>query len=180
MPLFITSDIVDCGGLLNDLQQWQPFKQYYTDDIVFYDGKYYICTEDVISDVFKNNKWTVITLNTPYNNTSNLDVYSQSRLNYFKSDRLSYDDDGNVLPYILDGNNVCLIYKLGYKNFTVREGGVYVDYLDSVKGLISLDSTGIPVAANGNHFFIIPSSFTNTLFPVRYLKFRYTIGAEVV
>ena len=181
MPLFITSDIVDFGGLLNDLQQWQPFKQYYIDDIVFYEGKYYICKEDVISDVFEDNKWEVITLNVTNDNTSNLDVYSQSRLNYFKSDRLSYDDDGNVLPYILDGDDVCLIYKLGYKNFTVREGGVYVDYLESVKGLRSLDSTiSQSVGPNSNGFLMIPPSFTNPLFPVRYLKFTYTIGAEVV
>lgn len=173
MPLFITSDIVDCGGLLNDLQQWQPFKQYYKDDIVFYEGKYYICDVDVISDVFENDKWIVITLNVTYDDTSNLDVYSQGRLNYFKSDRLSYDDDGNVLPYILDGDDVCLIYKSGYKNFTVREGGVYVDYLDTV----SLSEDGenyTDLTPNTNGYF--SADYTN----IKYIKFIYTIGAEVV
>lgn len=182
MPLFITSDIVDCGGLLNDLQQWQPFKQYYEDDIVFYDGKYYICSGDTFSDVFENDKWTVITLSATYDDTSNLGVYSQSRLNYFKSDRLSYDDDGNVLPYILDGNDVCLIYKSGYKNFNVREGGVYVDCLEVVRGLRSLDAAPSELQKfkpNNNGFLKIPTTFTSSLFPVRYLKFTYIIGAEV-
>lgn len=181
MPLFITSDIVDCGGLLNDLQRWQPFKQYYKGDIVFYEGKYYTCDEEsIISDVFENNKWIVITLNVTYDDTSNLDVYSQSRLNYFKSDRLSYDDDGNVLPYILDGDDICLIYKSGYKNFTVRDGGVYVDYLKEVRGLKTLNSVvSIQMTTNNNGFFEIPAFFTNQFLPVRYLKFIYTIGAEV-
>ena len=173
MPLFITSDIVDCGGLLNDLQQWQPFKQYYKDDIVFYDGKYYICKEDVISEVFENDKWDVITLNVTYDNTSNLDVYSQSRLNYFKSDRLSYDDDGNVLPYILDGDDICLIYKSGYKNFTVREGGIYVDCLETV----SLSEDGenyTDLTPNTNGYFSVDD--TN----IKYIKFTYNIGVEVV
>jgi len=173
MPLFITSDIVDCGGLLNDLQQWQPFKKYYKGDIVFYDGKYYICKEDVISEVFENDKWDVITLNVTYDDTSNLGVYSQGRLNYFKSDRLSYDDDGNVLPYILDGDDVCLIYKSGYKNFTVREGGVYVDCLETV----SLSEDGenyTDLTSNTNGYF--SADYTN----IKYIKFTYTIGAEVV
>lgn len=177
VPLFITSDIVDCGGLLNDLQQWQPFKQYYKDDIVFYDGAYYICKKDVISDVFKNNKWEVIALNVTHDDTSNLGVYSQSRLNYFKSDRRSYDDDGNVLPYILDGDDICLIYKSGYKNFTVREGGVYVDYLKKVYGLITINSKfPINMTINDNGFF----KLTSPLYNISYLKFIYTIGAEVV
>lgn len=172
MPLFITSDIVDCGGLLNDLQQWQPFKQYYKDDIVFYEGKYYVCLKEVISNVFENDKWEVITLNVTYDDTSNLDAYSQSRLNYFKSDRLSYDDNGNVLPYILDGGDVCLIYKSGYRNYTVREGGVYVDYLESV--LLSEDGENYTkLTSNTNGYF--SADYTN----IKYIKFIYTIGAEV-
>jgi hypothetical protein len=173
MQLFITSDIVDCGGLLNDLQQWQPFKQYYINDIVFYEDKYYICKEEVISEVFENNKWEVITLNVTYDDTSHFGAYSQSRLNYFKSDRLSYDDDGNVLPYILDGVDVCLIYKSGYKNFTVREGGVYVDCLETV----SLSEDGenyTDLTPNINGYF--SADYTN----IKYIKFIYTIGAEVV
>ena len=174
MPLFITSDIVDCGGLLNDLQQWQPFKQYYIDDIVFYDGKYYICKEDVISDVFENDKWYVITLNVTYDDTSNLDVYSQGRLNYFKSDRLSYDDEGNVLPYILDGDDICLIYKSGYKNFTVREGSVYVDCLETVS--LSEDGENYTDLTPNTNGYFSSADYTN----IKYIKFTYIIGAEVV
>ena len=44
MPLYLSTDITDCGEMLNTLQKWTPLKQYYIGDIVFYENEYYVAT----------------------------------------------------------------------------------------------------------------------------------------
>lgn len=139
IPLYLSTDITDCGEMLNTLQKWMPLKQYYKGDIVFYENEYYVAKNDVSSNKFINNDWELLKLKTPsgtdINNLNEKEVYSESRLNYFLPQRKTYDVQGNQMPFIYDDatKRGFLLYKQGYTNYVEKDEGVFVDYLEKIE-----------------------------------------------
>lgn len=138
MPLYLSTDITDCGEMLNTLQKWTPLKQYYIGDIVFYENEYYVATNDSASNTFVKDNWDMLNLKKPTN--SNLEqlgveVYSESRLNYFLPQRRTYNINGEIMPFIYDDatKRGFLLYKQGYTNYTEKEDGIFVDYLEKTE-----------------------------------------------
>lgn len=136
MPLYLSADITDCGEMLNTLQKWTPLKQYYNGDIVFYENEYYIAKNDVSSSKFINNDWGLLNLKTPSGvKIDEKEVYSESRLNYFLPQRRTYNINGEIMPFIYDDatKRGFLLYKQGYTNYTEKEDGIFVDYLEKIE-----------------------------------------------
>lgn len=136
IPLYLSTDITDCGEMLNTLQKWAPLKQYYKGDIVFYENEYYVAINDSASNTFKKDDWEMLKLKTPSGvETSEKEVYSESRLNYFLPQRKTYDVYGNQMPFIYDEktNRGFLLYKQGYTNYVEKDEGIFVDYLEKIE-----------------------------------------------
>lgn len=183
-PLFISSDITDCGEMLNDLQKWSPSRHYYKGDVVFYNDEYYVAKNNTSSESFKKNDWELLNLKAPSYSDTMQEVYTESKLNYFISQRRTYDDNGNVLPFILedaiDGELTFLIYKSGYVNYIEKTEGTYVDVLKNVE--YHLDNKWNEMEKNENNMYtifrnnnIINSGYTN----IDSIKFTFIIDAQV-
>lgn len=184
IPLFISSDITDCGEMLNDLQKWLPSRQYYKGDVVFYNDEYYVAKNNTSSEIFKKNDWELLNLKAPSSSDVMQDVYTESKLNYFISQRRTYDDNGNVLPFILedtiDGELTYLIYKSGYVNYIEKTDGIYVDVLKNVK--YHSNNQWNEMEKNKNNMYtifrnnnIINSGYTN----IDSIRFTFIIDAQV-
>lgn len=136
IPLYVSTDITDCGEMLNTLQKWTPLKEYYKGDIVFYENEYYVAKNNVSSKKFIETDWELLNLKTPSGvNTNEKEVYSESRLNYFLPQRKTYDVYGNQMPFIYDEatKRRFLLYKQGYTNYVEKDEGVFVDYLEKIE-----------------------------------------------
>ena len=157
IPLYVSDDITDCGEMLNDLQKWSPSRHYYEGDVVFYNDEYYVAKKNISSESFEKNDWELLNLKAPSSSEAMQEVYTESKLNYFISQRRTYDDNGNVLPFILedtiDGELTCLIYKSGYVNYIEKTDGTYVDVLKKVE--YHLDNQWKEMKENENNMYII-------------------------
>lgn len=152
IPLYVSTDITDCGEMLNTLQKWTPLKQYYKGDIVFYENEYYVAKNDVSSSKFINNDWELLNLKTPSGvKTDEKEVYSESRLNYFLPQRKTYDIKGNQMSFIYDDatQRGFLLYKQGYTNYVEKDEGVFVDYLEKIEKYTTTDGWSVLTPDSG-------------------------------
>ncbi len=196
MPLYVSTDITDCGEMLNTLQKWTPLKQYYIGDIVFYENEYYVAIKDSVSNTFIKNDWEMLNLKNPL--SSNLEqlgseVYSESRLNYFLPQRRTYNMNGEVVPFIYDDatQRGFLLYKQGYTNYVEKEDGIFVDYLEKTEVrsngewiLLEPDDepdseTGYVLTTTRGMYEIIRGKVLNLQYEnVDAIKFTYIIDAQ--
>lgn len=195
IPLYIYTDITDCGEMMNTLQKWEANKQYYVSDIVFYEGEYYVAKVNNSSHKFMIEDWEQLKLITPNSsNVESFEVYSESKLSYFKPQRKSYDIFGNALPFIANNKSLTLQYKHGYSNYEDTTNATFVDFLDKVE--FNIDGQWVEIepyhdendynpeannmyviATQGNN--TIPYFFENQYSGVTEVKFTYFIDVQV-
>ena len=152
IPLYVSTDITDCGEMLNTLQKWTPLKQYYKGDIVFYENEYYVAKNDVSSKKFMQANWELLKMKTQSGvETHEKEVYSESRLNYFFAQRKTYDVKGNQMPFIYDDatQRGFLLYKQGYTNYVEKDEGVFVDYLEKIEKYTNTDGWSVLTPDSG-------------------------------
>ena len=184
ISLLINSNIMDCGEMLNNLQKWIPSKEYIMGDIVFHDNYYYVALNDNSSEEFNaSNEWEILNFDTPLAcDVSEKMVYSESKLNYFIPQRKTYDVNGNIVPFIVDKNDIVyLFYKYGYTNYIEINGITYVDMLKSVYLYYDDKWNEITAVTNDNDqtvngMYKINNNISNN---PTFIKFVYIINAQL-
>lgn len=180
IPLQISSDIFNLGEFVNDLQKWESMRDYFIGDVVFYENNYYVCISDHVGEhTFKERLWDKIDVSTQQSEPTEK-VKVPSKLSTFISQRLTYDDDGNELPFLYDDDkHVYLMYQNSYRNYEVRSDAVVVDTLLSVEcGELSGDTiVWSEINSDPNNFLYKydKDDFAN----VSYIKFKYLINVCV-
>jgi hypothetical protein len=187
--LSITTDTSNIGSYSNDLQKWEEEHDYEVNDMVFYDGSYYVCTRKHTSDLlFSNTNWKKLN-NDPQKISSNKwgdvessNLYSESCLHYFIPHRRTYDEQGKVLPFIILKEGVSrissvLIYQKTCRNYQALASGVYVDEL--ISAFLSIDgetwedlSEDLNAVTQDGYFKCGSLKFKD----YKFIKFIYTIG----
>lgn len=181
IPLYVSNDITDCGDMLNDLQKWSPSRHYYEGDVVFYNDEYYVAKKNISSESFEKKYWELLKLKAPSSSdVMKKEVYTESKLNYFISQRRTYDDNGNVLPFILEGNTGFLIYKSGYVNYTEKTDGTYVDVLKDVEYHSGNQWNKMEKNENNNMYAIFKKNTINGSYvDIDSIRFTFIIDAQV-
>lgn len=168
IPLFVSSNIMDGGNIMSDLQKWTPNKEYLYGDVVFYEDEYYVAKGKNSDKKFNTQKWSKLNFNAPLaSDVSSKSYYTESRLGNFLPARKTYDDNGVLLPFVFKENKIYLQYKVGYTNHMRVNDTLFVDYLESIEmgGKVYDDTKEIEI--------------TNKLSGVTSITFTYTIGAQV-
>ena len=162
IPLYIGETVKDLGMLTAAIQNWIPGKEYVTGETVYYyvdenqteigcfklmggDGFVYNSETHKIEFPYYDgtNGWQLLEgeAYTPTGETGQ-SIIVESRLMTLKRKKVSYDDNGNALPFIYnyfnDGNNsgytVELLFSIGTKqNISyLEDGSVQYDIVDNI------------------------------------------------
>lgn len=164
IPLVITSDIEDLGLMFNGEQEWIEGNKYEVGDIVTYDGSTYICDsenngvydeyyDEIYFDKLVNGAVELTNWSVYFDKSDSSDkivtAEAISQLQMFKTNRLSYNDDGELLegiiPYSSEGwfvkpneQNACVTLNLPFQmgsvvNEIITDDGRFGDILYNIE-----------------------------------------------
>jgi hypothetical protein len=189
LNLPLTTSITNIGSFSNDLKKWEAEHDYTVNDMVFYEGRYYVCKTTHKSDlIFNARYWDKLDNDVRkissehWGDVSKDELYVESCLHYFIPHRRSYDEQGNILPFITIKESVstlstALIYQKTYRNYQTLSSGLYVDELNNI--YVSTDgetwedlSEDLRVETNEGYFKCSGLAFAK----YKFVKFIYTIG----